>query len=186
MQDEEIVLLYWQRDEQALRETQQKYRRYLSKIAYNILSDHEDSEECVNDTCLKAWNSIPPHKPQNLATYLGKIARQTAVDRFRNKNRTKRLASEYALSLSELEDCVPDRNTTEKTVNIHLLAEAINAFLRRCAPEERNLFVGRYFFMDSLKEVAAYYGMSEAKAKSSLYRMRQRLKAYLEQEGFDQ
>lgn len=185
MQDERIVELYWQRDEAAIRETEQKYGPYLSKIAYNILADWEDCKECVNDTCLKAWNSIPPHKPQVLRTYLGKLTRERSIDMFRCRNRTKRQGSEYTVSLSELEECVSGGNKTEQSVNMHLLAEAINDFLHTLSPEARNTFVGRYYFMDSIKEVAAYYGMSESKVKSMLHRTRLGLKAYLEQEGFD-
>ena len=184
MRDEAIVGLYWQREEEAIQETEHKYGRYLSKIAYNVLADVEDSKESVNDTYLKAWNSMPPHKPEVLSTYLGKITRQLSIDRFRGRKRKKRCASEYALSLSELEDCVSGGDATEQEVNLRLLSEAIGDYLRMQTPEARNTFVGRYYYMDSLKEVAAYFGMSESKAKSMLYRTRQGLKAYLEQEGF--
>lgn len=184
MQDEKIVALYWQRDENAIQETEQKYGRYLSKIAHNILSDFEDSREAVNDTYLKAWNSMPPHRPGVLATYLGKITRQLSIDIFRRRNREKRRASQYALSLSELEECVCGGNTTEQDVDLHLLAEAINAYLYTLTPQARNTFVGRYYYMDSIREVAAYYGMSESGVKSMLFRTRQGLRNYLEQEGF--
>lgn len=184
MQDEKIVALYWQRDENAIRETEQKYGRYLSKIAHNILSDFEDSREAVNDTYLKAWNSMPPHRPGVLATYLGKITRQLSIDIFRGRHRQKRLSSEYALSLSELEECVCGGNTTEQDVDLHLLAEEISAYLLTLSPQARNTFVGRYYYMDSIKEVAAYYGMSESGVKSMLFRTRQGLRNYLEQEGF--
>ena len=185
MKDEEIVALYWQRDEATIRETEKKYGHYLSKIAYNILSDIEDSEESVNDTYLKAWNSMPPHRPGVLATYLGKIARQLSIDIFRKRNREKRKASEYALSLSELEDCVSGGDTTGQSVDLNLLAEAVNDFLYKVTPEARTLFVGRYYYMDSIKEISAYHGMSESKVKSILFRTRKGLKNYLEQEGFD-
>lgn len=184
MQDDKIVALYWQRGENAIRQTEQKYGRYLSRIAHNILSDVEDSRETVNDTYLKAWNSMPPHRPDVLATYLGKITRQLSIDIFRRRNREKRRASEYALSLSELEECVGGDNATEQDVDLHLLAEAINAYLRTLTPQARNTFVGRYYYTDSIREVAAYYGMSESGVKSLLFRTRQGLKNYLEQEGF--
>lgn len=185
MQDDMIVALYWQRDESAILKTEQKYGRYLSKIAYNILSNIEDSKESVNDTYLKAWDSMPPHKPHILATYLGKITRQLSIDIFRTRNRAKRQTSQYILSLSELEDCVSGGDTTQQHIDLHLLSEAINAYLYTLSTEARNTFVGRYYFMDSIKEVAAYYGMSESKVKSMLFRTRQGLKAYLEQEGFE-
>lgn len=184
MQDGEIVSLYWQRDKRAIDETQQKYGRYLLKIARNILCDLEDSRECVNDTYLKAWNSIPPYKPEVLSTYLGKITRQASIDLLRTHKREKRKLSEYAVSLAELKDCVSGDETTEQSVDMRLLADAINAYLRTLSKEARNIFVGRYFFSDSVKEVAAYHGMSESKVKSMLYRTRQGLKKYLEQEGF--
>lgn len=185
MEDNEIVALYWQRDENAIKETEQKYGNYLFKIACNILCNQEDSRECVNDTYFKAWNSIPPHKPVFLAAYLGKITRQQSIDIFRRQNREKRKGSEYAIALSELEECISGGNTTAQTADLHLLTEAIGSYLRSLTPEARNTFVGRYFYMDSLKEVADYYGMSQSKVKSMLYRTRKGLKECLEKEGFD-
>lgn len=185
MQDEKIVDLYWQRDESAIGETARKYSRYLTKIAYNILSNREDSEESVNDTYLHAWNSMPPHKPCALSTYLAKITRRVSIDIFRKRSREKRQASEYALSLSELADCVSEGGTPEDALNVLLLAEAINAFLHQQSEEARNTFVGRYYFLDPLKDVADYCGMSESKAKSMLYRTRRNLWNYLQEEGFD-
>ena len=185
MEDEQIVALYWDRNEDAIRETAQKYGAYLSKIAYNILSDLEDSKECVNDTYLKAWNSMPTHKPSVLSSYLGKIARQLSIDVFRRKHALKRYASEYALSLSELGDSFSDDSDPEREVDAILLDEAINTFLRTLSEEARNTFIGRYFFFDSLKDVADYCGIPEATAKSMLYRTRQSLKAYLVKEGFE-
>lgn len=185
MNDAEIVALYWNRDEAAIHHTQQKYGAYLSKVAYNILSDFEDSRECVNDTYLKAWKSMPSHKPSILSTYLGKITRQVSIDKFRKKNSTKRYASEYAVSLEELSDSFSDGITPEQALDTKQLDEAINHFLRTLSDDARNTFIGRYYFFDSLKDVARYCGMSEAKVKSMLYRTRQSLKAYLVKEGFD-
>lgn len=185
MEDEKIVSLYWQRSEDAIRETEEKYDRYLTKIAYNILSNHEDSRESVNDTYLAAWNSMPPHKPSVLSTYLAKITRRLSIDIFRHRNREKRKGSEYAISLSELGDCVSGGNTTEEIINVKLLADAIGIYLRTLPEEARTLFIGRYYFLDSLKEAAAYCGMTESKAKSLLHRTRLGLKEYLIKEGFD-
>ena len=156
MQDEMIVDLYWKRDESAISETERKYGRYLSKIAYNILSDWEDSKETVNDTYLKAWNSMPTHKPGVLSAYLGKITRQLSIDAFRTRNRDKRKHSEYAVSLSELEDCISGSETTEQSIELKLLAEAINTYLYTLPAEARNTFVGRYYFADPTREVADY------------------------------
>ena len=184
MRDDEIVTLYWQRDERAIKETKNEYGRYLFKIANNILADFEDSRESVNDTYLAAWNSIPPQRPSVLSTYLGKLTRRISIDLFRKKNREKRRASEYALSLNELEECIPGGSMPEDEVEVKLLAKSINDFLRMQPVEARNLFVGRYYFLDSLKDVARYCGMSESKAKSILFRTRCSLKTHLEQEGF--
>ena len=185
MEDEKIVDLYWQRSESAIRETEIKYDRYLTKIAYNILADTEDSRESVNDTYLAAWNSMPPHRPGVLSTYLGKLTRRISIDCFRRRTRQKRGGSEYELSLSELGDCVSGGNTTEEIVNVKLLADAIGIFLRLQSEEARNAFIGRYYYLDSLKEVAAYCGMTESKCKTLLFRTRVALKEYLREEGFD-
>ena len=184
MEDEQIVTLYWDRDERAIRETETKYDRYLTKIAYNILADLEDSRESVNDTYLAAWDSMPPHKPSILSAYLAKLTRCISIDCFRYRTRDKRMASEYAVSLSELGDCVSGGNTTEEIVNVKLLADAIGIYLRLQSEEARTAFIGRYYFLDPIKEVAAYCGMSESKVKSLLYRTRLGLKEYLEKEGF--
>ena len=184
MEDELIVDLYWNRDEDAIGKTQEKYDRYLTKIAYNILANAEDSRESVNDTYLAAWDSMPPHRPAVLSTYLGKLTRRISIDCFRGRTRAKRVPSQYAMSLEELGECVCGGNTTEEIVNVKLLADAIGMFLRLQSDEARNLFIGRYYYLDSLKEAAAYCGMSESKAKSLLFRTRIALKEYLEKEGF--
>ena len=185
MEDEKIVDLYWQRSESAIRETEIKYDRYLTKIAYNILADVEDSRESVNDTYLAAWNSMPPHRPGVLSTYLGKLTRRISIDCFRRRTRQKRGGSEYELSLSELGDCVSGGNTTEEIINVRLLADAIGIFLRLQSEEARNAFIGRYYYLDSLKEVSAYCGMTESKCKTLLFRTRVALKEYLREEGFE-
>ncbi len=184
MEDKEIVALYWQREESAIRETERKYDRYLTKIAMNILADREDSRESVNDTYLAAWESIPPHRPDVLSTYLGKLTRRISIDRFRYRTRDKRKGSEYAISLSELGDCVSGGNTTEEAVNVKLLAETIGTFLRQQNEETRNVFIGRYYYLDPVKDVARYCGISEGKCKTVLFRTRQALKEHLIKEGF--
>lgn len=184
MTDEKIVDLYWKRDETAIAETQQKYGHYLTKIAYNILNDMEDSQESVNDTYMHTWKSIPPHRPNVLSTYLAKITRRVSIDIFRKKHREKRIPSEYTSSLSELEECISDRNTIEGTMDAELLGKAISEYVKGLPKEGRGLFVCRYFYLDSLKDAAKYCGMSETKAKSMLYRIRCGLKEYLKQEGY--
>lgn len=184
MEDVQIVALYWERDEHAISETEKKYDRYLLKIANNILNNQEDSRESVNDTYLAAWNSMPPHRPGVLSAYLAKLTRRISIDCFRYRTRNKRMASEYAVSLSELSDCVSGGNTTEEIVNARALADAIGVYLRLQSKETQAAFLGRYYFLDPVKEIAAYLGMSESKVKSLLYRTRLGLKEYLEKEGF--
>ena len=184
MTDEKIVSLYWDRDESAIVKTQEKYEHYLTKIAYNILRDKEDSVESVNDTYMYAWKSIPPHRPSVLSTYLAKITRRVSIDIFRKKHRDKRIPSEYISSLSELEECISDTDSTEDMMDANALANAINTYLKTLSKEARVLFVCRYFYLDSLKDAAKYCGMTEAKAKSMLYRIRCGLKEYLSQEGY--
>ena len=184
MTDERIVQLYWDRDESAVAETQSKYGRYLTKIAYNILTDMEDSLESVNDTYMHAWKAMPPHRPTVLSTFLAKITRRVAIDMVRKKSRDKRIPSEYTFSLSELEECISDAKSVEQKIEAEELGKAIGAYLKTISSDARHLFIGRYFYLDSLKDVARYCSMSEAKAKSMLYRTRCGLKAYLEQEGY--
>lgn len=182
--DTDIIALYWQREELAILETQKKYENYLTKIAYNILCDTEDCKESVNDTYLRAWNSMPPNRPDILSAYLAKITRRLSIDIFRKKHSQKRLGSQYADSLSELEESLSGGDSTRQTVDVHLLAEAINRYLRSLSPETRNIFICRYYFSDSLKDIASYLHISEAKIKSSLFRSRNGLKIFLEKEGF--
>ena len=184
MNDDAIVALYWQRDESAITVTQEKYNAYLMKIARNILNDTEDSEESVNDTYLAAWNSMPPQKPVVLSTYLGKITRRISISMFRKRNTDKRKGGEFALSLDEMEEVLGDHMEPEKEIEAGLLGELLNQFLRSLKPDERRTFIGRYYYMDPLKEVAAYCGMSESKAKTMLFRTRVKLKEYLKKEGF--
>lgn len=183
MTDEMIVTLYWDRNEDAIMKTQEKYGSYLAVVANNILANAEDSRECVNDTYLAAWNSMPTNRPSVLSTYLGKITRRLSIDVFRKKHSQKRSASQYALSIEELGDSFSDGTTPEQEMDRKLLVEMMNDFLRDLPQDERIAFIGRYYFFDSLKSVAAYCGTSEAKMKSMLYRIRQKLKKYLEERG---
>ena len=183
MQDEEIVKLYWDRDESALTETEHKYQNYLMKIAVNILYNNEDGCEAVNDTYLKAWNAMPPHKPTVLSLFLGRITRQLSIDKWRGKTREKRGGSEYALSLDELSDCVGGADT-EESFEMSELSKVIGTYLRSLSEEKRNVFVWRYYFCEPIKEISERRGISEAKIKSMLHRIRAGLKEHLEKEGF--
>lgn len=184
MEDKSIVDLYLERDEKAVKQTAEKYGGYLYKIAYNILGCDEDCKESLNDAYLAAWGSIPPQCPSDLRSYLAKLVRRISIDRYRHKNRSKRQGSEYALSIEEL-DGLSGGDMTEDEVEARLLAEAISRFLRTRSAEERRMFVGRYYYLDSLKEVAGYCGVSESKAKSTLFRIRRALGEFLKKEGFD-
>lgn len=184
MKDEEIVALYWERNELALAETERKYGRYLMQLAYNILVSMEDCEESVNETYWKAWSSMPPHKPDLLRAYLAKITRRISIDRFRVLHRQKRAPSEYALSFEELADCLPGGRETEESVELRRLTESLERYLRALPIQTRRAFVGRYFFSDSVREVASYCGMSEGRVRSLLFRTRRGLREFLEKEGF--
>ena len=174
MQDEQIVALYWDRKEDAIRQTQQKYGAYLSKIAYNILPDFEDSEECVNDAYLAAWNSIPPNRPERLSAYLGKLTRNLSLNRLKSMKASKRGGGEFALSLDELEDCVAENiDDTEQ------LGKYISEFLFSQPKDVRQVFVRRYFYSDSIADISKLFGMSESRIKSMLHRTRQRLQSFL-------
>lgn len=187
MEDDAIVKLFFSRDEKALAETAGKYGRYLMKIALNILSSEPDSEECVNDTYLRAWNAIPPARPAVLSTFLGKITRNLSIDRLRERQAHKRMhqaegKSEYDLCLTELEECVPDPKNTEDEATFHSLEKVISDYLRTLPAQQSQLFVKRYFYMEPLQEAAEELGMSQSKAKSMMLRARRGLKAYLEKE----
>lgn len=184
MEDARIVDLYWQRDETAIKVTDEKYGKYLTKIAYNILSDREDSKECVNDTYFKAWDSMPPNKPDYLSLYLGKITRCLSIDKLRKRTSAKRNAGQYNLSLSELDECLSGGNVTEDAVDKKLLAAAIGKYLLTVSADARNSFIHRYYYMDSIKDIASYFLMSESKVKTLLFRTRLGLKEYLEKEGY--
>ena len=183
MTDFEIVALYWQRSEEAIACTIQKYGRYLLRLAANILRIHEEAEECVNETYLSAWNQLPPDRPERLLPYLGRITRCLALNRYDYLNAQKRSA-DFTLQLSELEDCLPSPDSAEQQYESSELAAAISAFLRTQSEEDRNLFVRRYWYSDSIRQIAERYGLRENTVKSKLLRIRRRLKCNLEKEGF--
>ena len=183
MKDNEIVDLFWDRDEAAITATADTYGNYCYRIAYNILGSNEDAEECVNDTWLNAWNSIPPHRPNRLSTYLGKITRNLSLNRYKLLTAQKRGKGQVELALSELEDCVPAQTDMDRITDEMVLVNAIEEFLRAQPRRECNLFVGRYWYLCSIRDLAGVYGMRENKVVSLLYRMRMKLKLHLEKEG---
>ena len=182
MQDQQIVELLWQRDESSLSQARQKYGGYLKKIAYNILGDFGECEECLDDVLLRAWNSIPPQRPEDLRAYLVMLTRRCAVDALRKRTRRKRRPTGYTLSLEELDAALSDGRTPEQEAELSLLASAINDWLSTLPPLQRQAFVGRYYFCDPVKTVADYLGISVTNAKTVLRRARLSLKAYLEKE----
>ena len=184
MEDSRIVELYWQRNEAAIGHTQKKYGSYLLKIACNILVDREDADESVNDTYLAAWDSMPPQKPGVLSSYLGKLTRRISIDLLRRKTADKRGGGQYALCLEELHDCAGGTDP-EEAAQLQQLAAAIGAFLKTQSQEARQVFLCRYYYMDAVKDIARYCGMTESKVKVLLHRTRQGLKTHLEKEGFD-
>ena len=184
LNDQHIVELYWQRDESALQMTAACYGATLTAVAQRILDDRAESEETVNDTYLRAWNVIPPHKPNKLGAFLAKITRDLAIDRYRRRKAEKRGATQYALSLEELSECIPGGETPDAALDYTLLTEAIGAYLSRLKPAVRQAFVGRYFFALSLQEIADRQGVTVAWVKTALHRTRQGLREYLEKEGF--
>ena len=184
MEDERIVELYWKRDENAIQETSVKYGNYLHGISYHILSDMEDAKECVNDTYNEAWNAIPPHRPSDLKTFLGKITRHISIDLYRRNKAQKRGGGELILALDELEECVSGNRDVETEAERLELQRKINAMLWKFPEMERQVFLCRYWYMDPISDIAKRFSCSESKIKSMLYRTRKKLKAMLEKEGY--
>ena len=184
MTDESIIDLFRKRSEEAIRNTAQKYGNYLTKVAMNILDCREEAEECVNDTYYAAWEQIPPNRPQKLLPYLGRITRCRALNRY-DYLKAKRRNCDFTLQLSELEECLSDPNSVESRFEAGELAAALSAFLRTQSAETRNIFIRRYWFSDSVSQIAERFCVSQSKVKSVLFRTRDRLKKYLESEGYD-
>lgn len=182
MQDSEIIALYGQRDESAIAVTAEHYGSYCKTIAYNILQSKEDAEECVNDTWLAAWQSIPPQNPARLSAYLGKLTRNIAINRYHQANAQKRGMGQTALALGELDECIPANSNVEQAYDEKLLVDALNRFLRGQPMQKRNIFIRRYWYLCSIHEIATYYGMSDSKVASLLFRMRKDLKSQLAKE----
>ncbi len=185
MQDKQIVELYLNRDETAISETTEKYGKYLMKIAFNILANEEDAKESVNDTYLAVWGSIPPNEPEILSTYLVKLIRRISIDKLRANHRQKRIPSEYLVSIDELNQIVTDNSTPESNYEAKLLSGSINAFVKSLSTANRNVFIARYYFFDSIKDISQSFGISESKVKNMLFRSRKALKEHLRKEGFD-
>ena len=183
MTDGEIVKLFWKRNEKALELTRTKYGSYCRSIAFNILRNGEDAEECVNDSLLNAWNSIPPSKPQNLRTYMGKLVRNASINRFEHYSAQKRGGTQTELAISELENLLSDNGDALATFESEAITRCINTMLQNSSKEKRTVFVRRYWYLDSIADIAKAYSLSESKVTSILFRMRKELKEELEKEG---
>ena len=185
MDDAKIVQLYFDRNEQAIPETADKYGNYCISIANNILGNHQDAEECVNDTYLNTWNAIPPHRPKMLSTFLGKIVRNLAFNRYKHNTADKRGGGELPAVLDELAGCVSGRDDVEQAYEYKELVAAINGFLATLPTQKRNIFVCRYWHTDSISDIAAQYNMTYAAASMELNRLRTKLHNYLIERGYE-
>lgn len=182
MKDNDIVELYWKRSESAISQSEKKYGRYCGVIAGNILSSKEDTEECVNDTWMKAWNNIPPARPNRLSVFFGRITRNLAIDRYRRNKAEKHGGGQTAICLEELAECV---SGSGEFPDDFILRDAVNRFLHELPPERSRIFMLRYWYMYPIKEIAGKTDTSEGAVKMSLQRTRSALKKFLEEEGFE-
>ena len=185
MDDAQIVQLYWDRNEQAISATSGKYGNYCASIARNILDSREDAEECVNDTYMSAWNSMPPHRPSNLAAFLGKITRNLSINRYRHKNAGKRGGGNATVVLDEIAELVSDTDDVEQAVDRRELIRAIDLFLDRLPADQRRIFVCRYWYFDRVSAIASRFGMTENHVSVVLSRLRAKLHRYLLERGFE-
>ena len=184
MDDKQIVELYWQRDEHAIEATAAKYESYCMKISQNILSNRADSEENVNDTYLHAWQAMPPQRPAILSAFLGKIARNLALNRYKARSAQKRQGDAFALSLDELDDCAPALSSPDDEATAAELGRSISAFLRTQSEEVRSMFILRYFYCEPVEALAARFHCGESRIKTTLLRTRRKLKEHLIKEGY--
>ena len=185
MDDDRIVELYLQRDETAIRQTTEKYGSRLRSLSYEIVNDRQTAEECESDTYLEAWNTIPPHEPRTyLYAFLARIIRHFSLNCCRDRSRLKRRAHICELS-AELEQCIPAPDDTACRIEDMALSEAINGFLGGLAKEKRDMFVRRYWYLDSIADIARRFLVSESNVKTTLFRCRSQLREYLEKEGYD-
>ena len=184
MSDEQIVALYWQRDEQAIRQTDIKYKKFLLSVAYNIVYDVCDSEECLNDTYIGAWNSIPPARPTLLQAFLATIMRRTAIDCYKARKRQKRVASELTVSLSEVEDFISVDDDMYSQTDAKELGRVISDFVRSLSERRMYIFMSRYYIARPIKEIARLLGCSESTVNKEIALIKRGLREKLEKEGY--
>ena len=185
MDDAKIVQLYWDRDERAIPAAADKYGSYCTSIARNILGSHEDAEECVNDTYMSAWNSIPPHRPGILSAFLGKIVRNLSIKRYRYNTADKRGGGQLPVVLDEISDLVSGTDDVEEGFTGKELIKAIDRFLGTLSSEKRGIFIRRYWYFDSIHDIAVRFGMTENNVSVTLNRLRLKLRNYLSERGFE-
>lgn len=183
MEDEKIIRLYFEREEQAITETGKKYGSYCRSIAFNVLHSHEDAEECVSDTYLRAWNAIPPAKPSCLRAFLGRITRNLSITRWEAQRAQKRGGGRIQILLSELEECLSGEHRVDDHMDTQAITRTIERFLQNQKQENRQLFVRRYYYGDSVKRLSGMFGLPENTVKSRLSRLRIGLRAALLKEG---
>ena len=184
MSDEQIVELYWQRDERAIRETDRKYQHFLLTVAHNILRDAQDCEECLNDTYLGAWNAIPPARPKVLQAFLATIMRRTAIDCYKRKKRQKRIDSELTVALSEVEELLADGSDPAAELDAHELGRVISEFIRALPKRRMYIFMSRYYTARPIGEIARLLGCSESTVNKEIAAIKRDLKEKLEKEGY--
>ena len=185
MDDSTIVQMYWDRNEKAIAATSEKYGSYCLSIAGSILGNQEDAEECVSDAYLNAWNSIPPNRPERLSTYLGKIVRNLSFNLYKKNKAGKRGFGQVAVVLDELSEVIADSKRPEEEWDCKVLSETINSFLSDLPAEKRKIFVCRYWYSDSVKEIAERFHMTENNVSVILNRLRTKLHSYLRERGFE-
>lgn len=180
MTDENIIELFLERSEDAITQTSKKYSNFCYSISYNILQNKQDAEECVNDTFLRAWKTIPPTMPSNLSVFLGKITRNISLDRYKKKNANKRGGGLIEIALLELEECIPYAMSVEQAIDETILSKVIDSFLEKLPKQERMIFIRKYWHLNTIKEIANDYALSQSKVKSILLRTRNKLKIHLQ------
>ena len=183
LSDKEIIELFFQRNERAIREMSDKYSAYCTAIAENILDSYEDCQECVNDTWHNAWNAIPPKRPERLKSFLGRITRNLSYNKLKSLIASKRGGGKITLCLEELEECVPTKRSIEQIITDKELEAALNHFLKTLSETDCDIFVSRYWYSNPLAKISKMFSMKDNTVKQSLYRSRQKLKTYFEKEG---
>ncbi len=183
LDDEEIIELYWQRKEEAISETDNKYGELLFRIAYNILNDKSDSEECQNDTYLDVWNAIPPTRPRVFLAFISKIARRIAIDLYRKKARKKSIPSEFKSSIEELEYCLQGEGEIDSSLNVNELSRLINGYVKSLPDKQRYIFVGRFYFSSSIEQIARELGVTPSNVYKSINKIKKGLKEHLKGNG---